>query len=101
MIFELIITNITKQKNQRLSKRKNTLLKKSHEIVIFCDANIILYICFRKTSWFIIYRSIDLESWPPSKKQIASICSINIKNYTDKLIVIYLPASSKPVSTRY
>jgi hypothetical protein len=73
IIFELIIAHVTKRKNERLNRRKDILLKKSHEIVIFCDANIVLFIRFRKTNRFIIYKSIDLESWPPSKEQIASI----------------------------
>ena len=66
------MANITKRKSQRLNRRKDTLLKKSHEMAIFCDVDVALFLRIRKTGRFIIFKSNDLESWPPSQEQMAS-----------------------------
>ncbi|CAG8981561.1 hypothetical protein HYALB_00013834 [Hymenoscyphus albidus] len=66
------MTRKTKRKSQRLSRRKDTLLKKAHEIAFFCDIDVALVLRIRKTGRLIMYNSIDLESWPPSKEQIQS-----------------------------
>ncbi|KIN09149.1 hypothetical protein OIDMADRAFT_110392, partial [Oidiodendron maius Zn] len=61
----------TKRTSERLGRRKETLLKKAHEMAKFCDIDVALTLRIRKTGRYITYKSMDLESWPPSKKQIA------------------------------
>ncbi|KIN08859.1 hypothetical protein OIDMADRAFT_98307, partial [Oidiodendron maius Zn] len=62
----------TKRKSERLGRRKETLLKKAHEIAKFCDVDVALTLRIRKTGRYITYNSMDLKSWPPSKEQMAS-----------------------------
>ena len=66
------MTHETKKKSQRLSRRKDTLLKKAHEMAFFCDVDVALVLRIRKTGRLITFNSIDHESWPPSKEQIVS-----------------------------
>lgn len=61
------MVSIIKRRSQWLSSQKDTLLKKSYEIAIFCDVDVALFLRMRKTSTF---NSLDLESWPPSKEQM-------------------------------
>jgi hypothetical protein len=63
----------TKRKTEKLGRRKETFLKKAHEIAKFCDVDVALTLRIRKTGRYITYNSMDLESWPPSKEQMASI----------------------------
>jgi hypothetical protein len=61
-----------KRRNERLGRRKDTLLKMAYEIAKFCDVDVSLILRIRKTGRYITYSSLDLESWPPSKEQIVS-----------------------------
>ena len=61
-----------KRRSERLNRRKFTLINKAHELAEFCDVDVALTIRNRKTGRYFTYNSIDLESWPPSKKQIVS-----------------------------
>jgi hypothetical protein len=61
-----------KRRSEKLSRRKETLLKKAYEIAQFCDVDIALILRIRKTGRYITYKSVDLESWPPSMEQIVS-----------------------------
>ncbi|PMD52701.1 uncharacterized protein K444DRAFT_481320, partial [Hyaloscypha bicolor E] len=61
-----------KRRSERLSRRKSTLINKAHELAEFCDVDIALIIRNRQTGRYFTYNSVDLESWPPSKEQIAS-----------------------------
>ncbi|CAG8980089.1 hypothetical protein HYALB_00012555 [Hymenoscyphus albidus] len=62
-----------KRKSERLSRRKETLIKKAYEMAFFCDVDVALVLRIRKTGKLITYNSDDLESWPPSKEQILHI----------------------------
>ena len=42
-------------------------------IAAFCDVDVALFIRIRKTGRLITYKSLDLESWPPSREQIVSL----------------------------
>jgi hypothetical protein len=59
-----------RRKNERLSRRKFTLIKKAHELAKFCDVDVALIIRTRKNGRYFTYDSIDLESWLPSKEHI-------------------------------
>jgi hypothetical protein len=61
-----------KRKSERLNRRESTLINKAHELAEFCDVDVTLIICNRKTGRYFTYNSVDLESWPPSKEQIVS-----------------------------
>jgi hypothetical protein len=61
-----------KRKSERLNRRESTLINKAHELAEFCDVDVALIICNRKTGRYFTYNSVDLESWPPSKEQIVS-----------------------------
>jgi len=64
--------NPPKKRSKRLSRRKSTLINKAHELAELCDVDIALIIRNHRTSRYFAYNSVDLESWPPSKEQIAS-----------------------------
>ena len=74
MIIVELTTMVSKPKrrSEKLSRRKETLLKKAYEIAQFCDVDIALILRIRKTGLYITYKSVDLESWPPSMEQIVS-----------------------------
>jgi hypothetical protein len=62
-----------KRRSERLLRRKFTLFKKAYEISKFCDMDAAVFLYSRKTGRYFTYRSIDLESWPPSMEQIVSL----------------------------
>ena len=73
IIISLIMTvKSPKRRSERLSRRKSTLINKADELAELCDVDVALIIRNRQTGHYFTYNSIDLESWPPSKQQIAS-----------------------------
>jgi hypothetical protein len=70
------MARISKRQSERLSRRKETLLKKSYKIAAFCDVNVALFIRIRKTGRLITYKSLDLKLWPPLREQIVSACKL-------------------------
>jgi len=69
------------------------LIKKSYELEIFCNIDIVLFFYICKTSRFIIYKSIDLELWPSLKKYIISASLIDL-NCANKISATYIFFSS-------
>lgn len=61
-----------KRRSERLSRRKSTLINKAYELGEFCDVDIAVIIRNRRTGLYTTYKSIDAESWPLPKEQIAS-----------------------------
>jgi hypothetical protein len=61
-----------KKGSERLSRRKETLLKKAHEIGILCDVDVAVYLRYRKSGRLIAYKSINRQCWPPTEEQIVS-----------------------------
>jgi len=64
----------SKRKSQRLSRKKDTLVKKVHEMAQFCKVDVALLLRIRKTGRCITYRSVDLDSWPSLNKQTNRKC---------------------------
>jgi len=95
------MVSISKRKSERLNRRKTTLLNKAYELSEFCEVDVALILRIRKTGRYITYKSIDLESWPPSKDQIVISGSLSDWNYTKKAAANFLSASSKLASKRY
>jgi hypothetical protein len=56
------------RKEENLTCRKKTILKKVYELGVDYDVDVALIL--HKYGRFLTYRSIDHESWPPSIKQI-------------------------------
>jgi hypothetical protein len=54
------------------SRRKETLLKKAHEIGILCDVDVAVYLRYRKSGRLITYKSSNRRCWPPTEEQIVS-----------------------------
>lgn len=73
------MANVHKRRSERLSRRRDTLMKKSHEMATFCDVDVALFIRIRKTGRLITYKSINLDEWPPSSEQIVSRCCNSVK----------------------
>lgn len=61
-----------KRSSERLRRRKDSLLKKAYEMAKFCEVDVALILRIRATGRYITYKSVDLESWPPSKEEIVS-----------------------------
>jgi hypothetical protein len=61
-----------KRRSERLSRRKSTLIKKAYKLGEFYDVDVALIIYNCRTSLYTTYKSVDLESFPPSKEEIAS-----------------------------
>jgi hypothetical protein len=57
------------RRSERLRRRKDSVLKKAYELAKFCDVDVALILRIRTTGRYITYRSVDLESWPPSTDQ--------------------------------
>jgi hypothetical protein len=64
-----------KRKNEGINRRKDTLVKKAHELGQLDSVNVALIIC--KHSRYTTYRSRDHASWPPSMAEIVSSHSID------------------------
>ena len=83
-----------KKGSRRLSRRKETLLKKAHEMGILCDVDVPVYLCYRKSGRLNTYKSINRQCWPPTEEQIVSD-SEDCENHTNKAVETHL---SDPIS---
>jgi hypothetical protein len=66
-----MVTNNQKKRIENLGRRKKTLLKKVYELGKYYDVDVALII--RQNGQFITYRSIDLESFLLSIKEIVRV----------------------------
>ena len=94
------MARVSKRQSERLSRRKETLLKKSYEMAALCDVDVAFFIRIRKTGRLFAYKSLDLESWPPSREQMVSADELVQKHYVNATAANYVPASSEPASSR-
>lgn len=70
----------SKRCSERQRRRKDSLLKKAHEIAKFCDVGVALILRIHTTGEYNTYRSVDRESWPPSTEHIFSYICISGQN---------------------
>ncbi len=68
----MAINNKSKRRSENLGRRKKTVLKKVYELGEYDGIEVALII--RQNGRFFTYRSMDHESWPPSMKEIVSLC---------------------------
>jgi hypothetical protein len=86
-----------KRENSRLRKaenlrgRKETLLKKVYELGKEYGVDVALIL--RQNGRYFTYRSIDLESWPPSMKEIVRSCHSNTPIYAKVKAASFIPCS--------
>lgn len=74
-----------KRKNESINKRKDTLVKKAHELGKFDGIDVALIIC--KHGRYTTYRSRDHASWPPSMIEMVNEAIICLKY---KLVLILI-----------
>jgi hypothetical protein len=86
-----MVTNNRKRRTDNLGRRKKTLLKKVYELGKYYDVDVALII--RQNGQFITYRSIDLESFPPSMKEIVRVYPFYLLIHTDVKAVGFIPCS--------
>lgn len=79
--FAAEMVDIRKRRSNQPSKRKETLLKKLHEMALLCDVDVAFFRRVRKIGRITTYRSLDHESWPPSREQMVTF-SPNTRNYS-------------------
>ena len=91
------MTTKVKKRSQRLSRRKETLLKKAHEIGILCDIDVALYLRHRKSGRLITYKSINRQCWPPTEDQIVSALE-HREHYANKAAATHLSDPIGPVA---
>jgi hypothetical protein len=61
-----------KRRSENLKRRKDTLFKKAYELGKYYDIEVAVIL--HQNGRYFTYRTIDQESWPPSMKQIVSLC---------------------------
>jgi hypothetical protein len=83
--------NIRWRKAENLRRRKETLFKKVYELGKYDGVDIALIL--RQNGRFFTYRSIDLESWPPSMKEIVRLCHLDVNMHTKIKAAIFVPYS--------
>ena len=95
------MVNVLKRRSQRLSRRKETLISKSHEIATLCDVDVALFLRIRKTGRIITYKSLNLESWPPSREQMVIYYPNYRETFTNRESAPHLPSSTVFISKRH
>ena len=91
------MTNKVKKRTQRLSRRKETVLKKAHEMGILCDVDVAVYLRYRKSGRLITYKSINQQCWPPTEEQILSVLEIR-EYHANKAAAAHLSDPIGPVA---
>lgn len=87
----------SKRRLENLRWRKKTLLKKVYELRKDYRVDVTLILC--QNGRYIIYRSTDLESWPPSMKEIVRQCHPDI--HTKVKAASLIPNSQEYASSIY
>ena len=59
-----------RRRNQKINRRKHTLLKKCYEMTELCD--VALFLRIRKSGHLTVFKSTRRKSWPPSEEEIVS-----------------------------
>ena len=84
--------NLRRKKAENLRRRKETLFKKVYELGKYDGVDVALIL--RQNGRFFTYRSIDLESWPPSMKEIVRLYyPFHLPTYTKLRAAGFIPDS--------
>jgi hypothetical protein len=83
------MTTKVKRRSERLSRRKETLLRKAHEMAKLCDVDVALFIRTHKSGRLITYKSINRQCWPPTEEQIVSALE-HREHHTNKAVATHL-----------
>ena len=86
-----MVVNNRKKITDNLGRRKKTLLKKVYELGKYYDVDVALII--RQNGQYITYRSTDLESFPPSMKEIVRVCLFYLLIHTNVKVASFIPCS--------
>jgi hypothetical protein len=97
--FESTMTTKVKKGSQRLSRRKETLLKNAYEMGILCDINVVLYLHIRKSGRLITYKSINQQCWPPTEEQIVSALEHG-EHHTNNAVATHLSDPSGSAASK-
>jgi hypothetical protein len=83
--------NIRRKNVENLRRRKKTLFKKVYELGKYDGVDVALIV--HQNGRFFTYRSIDLESWPPSMKEIVRLRHLDIHMHTKVKAASFIPCS--------
>jgi len=81
----------SKQRSERLRRRRNTVFLKAHELGKLCGVDVAVIVF--QHGRYVMYKSIEQEDWPPSIEEIVSKLSLLINapliylNYSKKIVV--------------
>ena len=98
--FEATMTNKVKKRSQRLSRRKETLIKKAHEMATLCDVDVALFLRLHKSGRLITYKSINRQSWPPTEEQLVSALK-DRHHHTNEAVATRLSDPSSTAAKRH
>jgi hypothetical protein len=87
----IMVVNNRKKITDNLGWRKKTLLRKVYELGKYYDVDVALII--RQNGQFTTYRSIDLESFPPSMKEIVRVYLFYLLIHTNFKAAGFIPCS--------
>ena len=88
-----------KRKNESINRRKETLIKKVHELGEFDGVDVALIIC--KHGRYTTYRSRDHTSFPPSMAEIVSSARLIFATGANTDLASYLSSPEEYIATRY
>ena len=69
-IILVMEAKLSKQKNERLRRRKKTLFNRGHDLKKLFGVDVAV-IVFQRGQYY-IYKSIERDDWPPSMENIVS-----------------------------
>jgi hypothetical protein len=86
-----MVVNNQEKRTDNLGRRKKNLLEKVYELGRYYVVDVVLII--RQNGQFITYRSIDLESFPPSMKEIVRVYLFYLLIHTNVKAAGFIPCS--------
>ena len=89
IIPSIMAINKSRRRSENLRRRKETLLKKLYELGKYYAVDVALIL--RQNGRFFTYRSIDIESWPLSIKEIVKLYYLNLYIYTNVKAASFIP----------
>jgi SRF-type transcription factor (DNA-binding and dimerisation domain) len=86
-----MVVNNQEKRTDNLGRRKKNLLEKVYELGRYYVVDVVLII--RQNGQFITYGSIDLESFPPSMKEIVRVYLFYLLIHTNVKAAGFIPCS--------